>query len=874
MPAPAMNPTITPLAPSQATPLGQALSGQAGINAAGQQTSTPTTLSGTAGAAGLAANPTTAAAAQSLGASPDAAKMAGTPNAFLGSVGLGGGAPVTAAQTGVAGGGGAAGPASLAQGTATGAFTANNNAGANSAAATQKQTQLANEFGSVGLRVDSLVAAAVSQAAAPNTAAPTYALPTTPNPLLAAGTATQQTAAQAALTALAANPTSASLYQAAQVAVGAITGETDPNIFGDPTTGTGGYLTATTAAQAAAAGLQTQMYLTPANMAATGVTAQDLTDLGINPANAGTTTIAQLRQAISAAQAQTGQTTQEANVVAAGLAGVGQTRALGREVTAAQSTGEYTSEAAAQASFAKAQQGETITIAGQTYAIQDLLNSNNFQQLATAYLQAAPGSALQTQLNQMMPSLANYITENQAAVTAATAAAQGTEATFTAAETANQATINTLASSTGLTATQLQSLFPDVAGLGGQYTSAKIDPSSSGALTTLMDASAFNPANNPNGTASPAQLAATLQGIQTSNPAAFSTLSGLSETQLLATGIAGRTDAETATWTGIQAAATQASTLANATPAQISQALFGTPNPQTAQGTLEAMAATATGTTKANLLAAAATLGQQPALNMSQLVPTGSLSDMIKTVANGGTISGGTPIGYAPPVAGSVANALGQIMSNPANGNGTQGLTVQGANAVTVAVGPNSTGSAVDIPQLQAALPQLTQQGPAVAAILQQKITSAQMQYSAQAVQTIMNDAAIPPGSNIATQLLANPGTPMTGSYVNTSGDVPIAAAAIAGLQSLLTPGANSAYVNQAWVTNAVQVLTSQMQAEQAKLNAQTPATPAAKPSLSQTLAPYKPVVTKVSNNPVVQDVVPVYNPAIATPTLNKVLQG
>lgn len=756
MPVTATPPLVNPLVPraAAATPFGRALAGPTGLTPTGVQTSQPpTTLQGTASQAGLPANMSTPATAASLGASPDASKMAGTPNALAGALGIGGGAPTPAPASGAAAGGGTT-PASLSAGDRTGAFTPREST--DDTARIQKQQQLAQEFGSVGIRVESLVEGAV-QAAKPAASAPLYAVSDALNTALSSADPTAAAAVKTAMAALTADPGNQQKFIDAQKALQAAgLDATDPLTT---------YATASSAAQQAAAGLEHQMFLDPATMQKIGITSQDLTDIGIDPTKAGTTTIAQLRDAIAARQAQAGPVAQEAAAAQSGFAGVGATRALNRDVAGAQSQAGYTSEAAVQQSLQQAQAGETISIGGTNYKIEDLLNSDNFTQLATSYLQAAPDSSLRKQLDSQMPSLSAYINANQTALTAAIGKVSESTAGVKSAEAANTQLAQQLATTLGMTVDQVRKTFGDsVPGLGDQFTSTKADPSKNGVLSAAMNPSLWSADVNPTG-ASPVQLATAVQALQKSDPAAYAAVSGMTPAQLAATGILGRTDDEKAKFAQLQQQAADVAAHKNDTPQQKMQFLFGTANPSEVVSNLQAAALLETDPAKKKQLQDVADgIGKPGQLvgtgDVSGLMPTGSLTSLLNDAAAGkaGWTSPGN-IGYSAPVSGSIAAAVSSALASI----GSTRLSTNPQMAAKLAADTDSV-------ELAAAIPQLSNGDPAVAGALQNAVDQKRVGYTGSQAATLAGLDNIPNGApTVALGNFLTSGSPETLTNVVTS---------------------------------------------------------------------------------------------------------
>lgn len=767
MPAPAQPPQPQPIVPAGAvqSPLSRALSGPNGaVTPGGPQTyAPPTTISGTAAQAGLAANPATPSAAASLGASPDAAKMAGTPAALAGALGLGGGAPAAAPGMGGAAGADGAAPASLAAAERTGAFKK----ASDDESRVADQERLQKEFGSVGLRVESLVAGAVQQAQTPGSQA-AYSVP--PNfsqmPQFAGKDPAAVSAAQSALTALAADPNNQALYVAAQQAlntagVSASTNGGADTIFGDPTTGAGGLLTASSGAQQAAAGIEHTMTLTPATMQSIGLTAQDLTDLGLDPAKASTYTIAQLRDAMAGASSKAGVVGNEAAIAASGQAGYGASRALNRDVEAAQGQAGYSSEAATQQTFQGALQGETIDIGGSSYKVEDLLNSDNFTQLATAYLQAAPGSDLRKQLDSQMPSLGQYIQANQSALTSAigkiSSAASGTQS----AEASNLSTVQQLAATTGMTVDQVRQQYGDLAaGLGDQFTTTKADTSKSGILTALLDPSKLGgtDANGNPVPGDPKVLTTNLTALKTSDPAAYAAVDKMSPAQLAAIGVGAPAASPNATkFTDLQATAQLAQKQQTMTPAQLAQSLFGTTDVQGIPAALKAqIALTADPAAAAKLQSMVTALGSPvTADGLRKLTASGDFTQMLTAVANGKDPGDETPasLGFVAPTAGSLTNEIMNVTAGSASG-----LTPTSAANIRVRTDPANPAQGVDSIELAAAIPQLSKGNPEIAAALQQKVNLAGVAFNGQTAAGIakLDPSTSPPNVRGLAQFLSS----------------------------------------------------------------------------------------------------------------------
>lgn len=526
------------------------------------------TLQGVSGSAGTASTPSTPAAADSMGASPDAAKMAGTPAAQVGAQSfeaLRRGAPTAPAAAPRAPAQSANQPQSpvdsLAQAERTGAAQSKGQSEAESAR-TQHQARLTQAFGDVGLRVNSLVESAVSRAAASGSNAGFTYAPDTIKKLGLTGSQATQDTAEAALQALAANPTDQAKLSIAQIAL------RDAGFSGAADTATVlGLLGKQTGGQAAAGRVADVLTLTSDVRSKAGISDADLETLGISPADADKMTPDQFRERLELEASRNTGVADDAATAQSGLLDAASARALGRDVRDDQRGAAYTAETQAGDVLEAAQAGEEIEIGGVQYKLSDLLADDKMTELADRYLAAPPGDALRTQIESQMPEFAAFLEANQDAVAATASKATATAGKLKETQDRNAQQMALVSNSMGPRINSLE-VMRDMGFDVEKFTVGRVDLSKVGiihAITNHVDGQATGPA-----------IAARMVELKKQDPASYEELKKLGPEELRQTGILAADGTEAVrNWSEFQQVIRDRAEIPNMSPADLSRKLFG-----------------------------------------------------------------------------------------------------------------------------------------------------------------------------------------------------------------------------------------------------------------------------------------------------------
>lgn len=485
-----------------------------------------TSLQGAAADTGLLTTPASPGGAASIGASPDAAKMAGTPAALKSSTEIALAAPAapaagTQAQDQTAG---------LAKAERTQSITPKGQADPEQQARLEKQKQMQASFGDVGLKVNDLVEGAVQKAKAQATAAPaTYALDMA-GASKAAGV--DVGAAGPALQALAADPTNQALMVAAQQALAAA--GAPPSATTNPLS----LLKAQTAQDVTAAAVANEVKLDPSTLASIGLTPDEMTQLGLtgDPASH---TVAEVQAALAKLQttADTGRAAREATTT-----GDAQTRrAASRDAAATQQGPEAAAERQTQEVLQKAQQGDTMEIGGQSYKLDDLLSDKGMTDLADRYLSSPEGSPMRAQVEQQMPTFAAFLKENGAALSKGQAAAGASAKGLQDVQAGNEQIKNTLKGKLqGVDLKELAALDPALKGLGEAYSKDATNLAEVPIVQMFTDPERYGVQGDPR------DVLTKIKSFQALDPEATKTLLHLSPDEVKATGIFAAKDSEAA----------------------------------------------------------------------------------------------------------------------------------------------------------------------------------------------------------------------------------------------------------------------------------------------------------------------------------------
>lgn len=132
--------------------------------------------------------------------------------------------------------------------------------------------------------------------------------------------------------------------------------------------------------------------------------------LGLKESDVSAMSIEQLREAISAQQAQPVAATQAA--AQSTLGGVADRAAAAQQAQAQAQTGQAATEAQMTNLDSDIKKGEVVTFNGQQYTTEQLLGDQGISQTIRDYLNSAPGSAARTQLDANEAGLSNFINKH------------------------------------------------------------------------------------------------------------------------------------------------------------------------------------------------------------------------------------------------------------------------------------------------------------------------------------------------------------------------------------------------------------------------------------------------------------------------------
>lgn len=402
-----------------------------------------------AGKAGLQAQPTDPLSAQAIGATPDQAKMAASPQVQQSAMRISQLSP----QEGLA--------------TAAREAQARTQATADETAEKAKAEKLQN-LGDTGARVQSAIDAQVQRLAQTVPTASAQQVDET-NKLVVGSK--DPVALKSDLQALAGDPTNQQLLLRINKDLGR-----DQNSLLSPEEIQGLYKTSvqTIAGQAESIpnGLTVQEL---ASQPGFGYSVPELASLlGVDPAALGGYSVKQMSDAVNAMQqaefskAQTLEN--QAASPALGSAERATARDLGKEASATGLRASEVDVARLSDSIAK---GDQVTFGGQNYSVEDLLGSDQVSKVVTAYLTSPEGSPTQQQLEHTEPGLVKWIKDNQAVLTGAAQSLSGAVDTFGKTQAAN-AQVGTYGS-TSLPPELLSKLIPGYDSLhAGQIDTSKI----------------------------------------------------------------------------------------------------------------------------------------------------------------------------------------------------------------------------------------------------------------------------------------------------------------------------------------------------------------------------------------------------------------
>ncbi len=525
----------------------------------GQAPAPDTSLTGTAGQAGLPQTPMMPGTAASLGASPDAAKMAGTPAAQAASVSrTTPTAPSSSIAEAVSGAGTETDPYKAAVRSPKTLQEADKGAAANAervqtedeAKRQARSAQLQQAYGDVGLSVANLINQAIPKDVVPGTV---YEVKDLPGNLANA---------QPALAALAANPTDPKALSDAQKAIFEATGQ---SVSADQITSQ--YLSDVSGGQAVAGRTPDQIALSPDVLQQLGMTAEDLELIGIT-GDTSKLTVADISAAIKKANA-------DANPLS-DIAAVGQSeggaigRAAARDIDRSQGSEQLSTEIATSQLLDKATAGETISIGGQDYKIEDLLNDEKITSLVDEYLASPEGSPLRKQLDTQMPSLAKFANDNAAALATGRKAAEAVAGTVAKNQSGNQKIIDSLSTSLGMDGdavrAELEGLVPELAERFG---------TDAGNLDKVgLFAALAKP--QPGDIAGAAAFEKAKQ-LKAADPAAFKAFAQMTPDEVRATGVFSADSEEAAAgWADFIEAVQEQETIKNLPPEGLQSYFFGT----------------------------------------------------------------------------------------------------------------------------------------------------------------------------------------------------------------------------------------------------------------------------------------------------------
>lgn len=433
------------------------------------------TAAQTAAAAGQAAAPSTPLGTAGLpGATPDQAKMAGTPNQLQSAVGAS--APFDPEARSVAR---ADAPTpTVAAAVDKGGVGGGVVPGEAEAKRKVETERLRTAYGDVGMRVDRLIQSAIPAAgAAPAT--PKFSV----GDLSALeGLETKGAAAQnvtTALQSLAESPDDPARYAAAQRAL------KDAGYTNDPRT----LLTQADVGDAAAQSAG-EVKLTPDVLEKLGVQAGELEMLGLDPADAANLTVAQLQDRIDAALAQEEDRLAQLKREAADPNTPANVRAAARdELARAGGTGVTSAAAGASALRDEIAEGGRITVAGRELSVEEFLDDENLPGLVKQYLES-PETRKQLD-EQLGPEFGAFVRNHADFLAEATKTLDAAATTATGVQGENAALMQQLeaAGVDPAVFTQLaKDVFPE---MGDEFSLSKIDPSKSGVLQLLLGQSAL-----------------------------------------------------------------------------------------------------------------------------------------------------------------------------------------------------------------------------------------------------------------------------------------------------------------------------------------------------------------------------------------------
>lgn len=663
----ANTPQIDPLTGQQISQPGVTPPGQQAPQPPGQQT-----LAGATQSAGLAAQPSTAAGAESIGASKKAADMVGSPNQLAGqltSAKSSSANPNSQASTGESAATGqvaaeAAQPGGSPQTlTQVSRDTSAGRAAQQDAADAARAAKYAQMFGDVGFGVAAMVSAATKQATAGTGAGGQVADDATVSGAFAGWSPTtdQLAAAKKAISTYAANPTpdAVAALQNALQAAGVPT-----DALQNPDQWLGKVVTQQSAGQLTQQQLEGHLTLTPTMLQSFGITDADLQMLGVTPQQVQGMSLDQFRTMVADKQ-------QESSQQVAGLQAKLQDPnlspndrvAIQQQLASLQGVGAQTSAAANSAQAAEKRTDQTIDIGGTSYTADQLMSDDHFSQLIDNYLNSQPGDAIRSDLQKQMPELAQFIDANQQALQAAAGTLKDAANTVGTTQRANQNTLNSIqqqlggASSAGSQQlSQLMSqIYPDTFGPNAKFTSTPIDLSKSGVLQLLAggqlgaDSSGGNVAQN---------LVSDLSSMAQSDPSGVQKLLQMSPADLQKTGLSD--PAKLGQLIGSQ---TQTKALQSADPSQIAAAFFpsakgpsGAPDMKTAENMLDAMQV----------------FGDLPSSIPVSALAAGSHTDRQSAIASAlGTAARGNAKSIADAIAGGNIGSVSDPLAN--FGQGTSG---------------------------------------------------------------------------------------------------------------------------------------------------------------------------------------------------------
>lgn len=544
-------------APTSLTPDGTTQQATTVVGQAPKPVTPDTSLAGTAGQAGLPQTPMMPGTAASLGASPDASKMAGTPAAQAASVSRAApkaptsttaDTPAEPAEYKPA----ASTPKTLAEADKGAAANAERVQTEDQAKRQARSQQMQEAYGDIGLKVADLINLAIPKAVVPGTV---YSVNELPGNLASA---------KPALDAYAANPADPKALSAAQQAIFNATG-----VFPPADSVKDQYMTDVSGGQAVANRTPDQIALTPDILQQIGISPEDAKLLGL-PDDTSKLTVADISAALARAQAQGASSMSD-------LAAVAQTeggatgRAAARDVNKAAASEELSTEIATNQVLDAVQEGQSLNIGGIDYKIEDLLNDEKITDLVDQYLASPEGSPLRKQLDAQMPSLAKFAQDNQAALKQGRAAAESTAGTVGKNQTANQAVRDKLATSLGMddkaVRAELEGLVPELA---DQFSTEAGNLDKVGLFSVLSDPAKY-------GFSSGRAILDKAKQLKAADPEAFKAFAQMSPGEVQATGILSPDSEESAaSWKDFIEAVNEQEQVRTLPPEDLQKYFFGT----------------------------------------------------------------------------------------------------------------------------------------------------------------------------------------------------------------------------------------------------------------------------------------------------------